>query len=272
MLPSTYVAAFCNRIRSPETNCWLFSSFELTTAAELSTADSAECAEQMVALMRAIKNLRKDVPSNSAHSSAASTEAERDILVVGSVHSLVVAALMSTGLIDDLTILYHKFLFRRISSPSSLSSSTDASASRALPDELTFATVRREHLPFVLSRTHIPRQEHTLALLPSVAVVPRSQPDGPPVAWAFLGLDGSLSSLHCEEAYRGKGLAKAVTSRLFREEVSVFAGQHGDGLVENDDRWAHADVALDNVGSQGVARSLGGTVGWDVHWVFVDLH
>src|SRR5436305_11045089 len=58
VLPSKYVAAFCDRVRGPETHCWLFSSFELAAAAaEPSTAETAECAEQLVALMQMIKNL-----------------------------------------------------------------------------------------------------------------------------------------------------------------------------------------------------------------------
>jgi hypothetical protein len=82
------------------------------------------------------------------------------------------------------------------------------------------------------------------------------------------GLDGSLKTLHCEagipspysrtllmgyqEEYRGRGLAKAVTLRLFREGTADF-GQDG---------FSHADVAVENLQSQGVCKSLKGTVRW----------
>jgi hypothetical protein len=58
-----------------------------------------------------------------------------------------------------------------------------------------------------------------------------------------------------QEEYRGRGLAKAVASKLFRENVTDFAQ---DGL-------AHADVGFENLQSQGVCKSLNGRVGWSVY-------
>jgi hypothetical protein len=55
-----------------------------------------------------------------------------------------------------------------------------------------------------------------------------------------------------KEEYRGRGFAKAVTIRLFSEETDQFAH---DGLY-------HADVAVENLQSQGVCRSLKGTSEW----------
>ena len=40
---------------------------------------------------------------------------------------------------------------------------------------------------------------------------------------------------------------------------------------EEEEGWAHSDVAESNVESAGVARGLGGKVGWRVRWVGVDL-
>lgn len=40
-------------------------------------------------------------------------------------------------------------------------------------------------------------------------------PRGELIAWAFLGPDGSLTTLHVEPAFRGQGLAKMLTRRLF---------------------------------------------------------
>jgi hypothetical protein len=58
-----------------------------------------------------------------------------------------------------------------------------------------------------------------------------------------------------QEEYRGRGLAKAVALKLFSEKVTDFAQ---DGL-------AHADVGFENMQSQGVCKSLNGTVGWSVY-------
>lgn len=87
-----------------------------------------------------------------------------------------------------------------------------------------------------------------------------------------MGVDGSLTSLHVEPAHRGKGLAKAVGRRLFRNLVEdargmgfVAVGVGEGGLM------VHSDVAVGNVESAGVARGLGGREGWRVRWVSVDL-
>ena len=189
----------------------------------------------------------------------------------------------------------------------------------------------------VLSRTSIPRSEATLAKLGSVGIryLPPSSSSPPPppsfssstlsslkekekeghegegekeerkqwqkgqlISWAFLGPDGSLTSLHVEPPHRGKGLAKAVAKRLFKklgedrggvgfanvdvnergkrgEDVQRNGKEDRDGDVEGDkDRdgaWAHSDVAVENDESAGVARGVGGREGWVVRWCHVDL-
>jgi RimJ/RimL family protein N-acetyltransferase len=59
-----------------------------------------------------------------------------------------------------------------------------------------------------------------------------------------------------QEEYRGRGLAKAVASRLLREKVLG-----GDGL-------ASADVSVDNIQSRAVCKSLGGIPSWSVYCKF----
>ncbi|KAI3329128.1 hypothetical protein HD806DRAFT_530532 [Xylariaceae sp. AK1471] len=120
--------------------------------------------------------------------------------------------------------------------------------------------VRREDIPFTISRTKIPRKERTMKLLPSTAIY---LDDGKPIAWAFLGPDSSLSSLHCEELYRGKGIAKAVAVRVLRDHLKDY-GDEGHG-------YGWADVAPDNTQSQGVCRSLGGQAKWQISWSRLDL-
>ncbi|EWZ48871.1 hypothetical protein FOCG_07283 [Fusarium oxysporum f. sp. radicis-lycopersici 26381] len=64
--------------------------------------------------------------------------------------------------------------------------------------------------------------------------------DGTPVAWAFLAVDGSLCSVHCEEPFRRRGLAKTVSAKLLHTKTSSFGN----------DNFAAADVAPDNTSSQ----------------------
>jgi ribosomal protein S18 acetylase RimI-like enzyme len=137
-----------------------------------------------------------------------------------------------------------------------------------LPSGLHWGKVRTEDFALVRSRTDIPRQDATLGLLPSIAIFPDSVDgkDTAPIAWSFLGPDASLSSLHVEPEWRGKGLAKKLAAKLFREgSVGVF-GAEGD-----EDVWAHADVALGNSQSRGVCKSLGGVEKWQVYWLRIDL-
>ena len=94
----------------------------------------------------------------------------------------------------------------------------------------------------------------TLMLLPSVAV---RLEDGTLAAWAFLALDGTLSTLHCEEPYRRRGIGGAVATRVLRDYGSRFEG--GDG-------WYAADVTVGNVQSQALCESLGGKLAWNMSW------
>lgn len=51
------------------------------------------------------------------------------------------------------------------------------------------------------------------------------------IAWAFLGPDGSLTTLHVEPAFRGRGIAKVLTRRLFGL-LAPGAGEGVGGAVE----------------------------------------
>lgn len=117
----------------------------------------------------------------------------------------------------------------------------------------------------------IPRQDSTLAQLPSLALYPKGKPD--PISWAFLGPDSALATLHVEPEYRGRGLAKLLSAKLFAERMNVFWNKE---VVDGDeerrlDRWAHADVAIDNGPSNAVCKGLSGQATWNVYWVRVDL-
>ncbi|KAI9700503.1 MAG: hypothetical protein M1820_006802 [Bogoriella megaspora] len=167
-----------------------------------------------------------------------------------------------------------------------------------LPDGLYWSAMQEQDLTTVRSRTHIPRRERTMRLLPSICIrrhpsfkapagalpppasaaphsaeppdpdgSPAAAPLGPndPIAWAFLGVDASLSSLHVEPGFRGLGLAKAVAGKLFTDGM---VGTYG---MEDGERWAHSDVADDNESSIGVMKSLQGRKGAEHWWMRVHL-
>ncbi|KAI3400445.1 hypothetical protein diail_3066 [Diaporthe ilicicola] len=121
---------------------------------------------------------------------------------------------------------------------------------------LAWDVVRRQDVPLIASRTYIPKIEATLMSEPSVGVRDAA---GVLVAWGFIGVAGTLSTLHVEEPYRGKGIAKAVATKVLQE--------HSFG----DDGWGSADVHIDNVQSQGVCKSLGGEKGWRTCWTVINF-
>ena len=104
-----------------------------------------------------------------------------------------------------------------------------------------------------------------LALFPTSASASASQDDTvAPIAWAFVGLDSSLTTLHVEPEYRRLGLAKTLTTKLLREEMDLF---WADGMQ----RLAQGYVIVGNEASAGMCRSLGGRADWEVYWLRVDL-
>jgi hypothetical protein len=134
-----------------------------------------------------------------------------------------------------------------------------------LPTGLKYGELTdREHFLLVTKRTDIPRKASTLMSMKCEAILfPRKEisetavPDDP-VAWAFIGNDGALASLHVEQEWRGKGLAKKLAVRIVKESM----GEEGLG---------HAYVAVDNMSSQGVCRSIGGVSDMNRYWILVDL-
>jgi hypothetical protein len=134
----------------------------------------------------------------------------------------------------------------------------------SLPPTLRWGKLQPKHYPLIRSRTEIARQDFTLARLPNLAIFPVSPTDASPVAWAFVGLDGSLTSLHTEAPFRRMGLAKALTAKLFREEMGHF----WEAGVE---KFAHGNVAVGNEASARMCRQLGGRDVGEVFWIRVDL-
>jgi hypothetical protein len=262
-VPQCFAITFVDRTRRPETEAWIFLSSEIPGRC---LDGCASCRSALVDLVRHISTV--PVPK-SVHEMNPTGEnkylshlSNPDIILFGALHSLPSGILREEKLVAQLPgntgFAYIKYLFQSSTLP----------APSDLPSGLYWGTVKQGDLALVRKRTDIPRQDATLSLLPSLAIFP-DPVDGKetaPIAWSFLGLDASLSSLHVEREWRGRGLAKKIAAKLFREgSVGVF-GAKGD-----DDVWAHADVALDNGESRGVCKSLGGEEKWQVHWLRCDL-
>jgi GNAT superfamily N-acetyltransferase len=262
--PLCFAIAFVDRSRRPETEAWIFLSSEVPGRC---SDDCASCKAALLALTKHISTLPLPESIHAANMTGDSKYlthvSNPDIILVGALHTLPSkilgdAKLIALELPGYTGYEYAKYIFQSSTLP----------APSTLPSGLHWGKVRKEDLSLVRARTDIPRQEATLSLLPSIAIFPEPV-DGKetaPIAWSFLGLDGSLTSLHVEPEWRGKGLAKQLAAKLFRESSVGDFGAKDDGDV-----WAHADVALANSQSRGVCKSLGGVVKWHVYWLRIDL-
>lgn len=179
------------------------------------------------------------------------------VVTVGACHSALVSICRDAGIVReelpsaDTTL--NKFLFRI----------EDLPPVKPLPAGLHWGAMRPQDLQTVQARTSIPRATRTLLSLASMGVFEDDSDQA--VAWTFLGLDGSLTTLHTEAEWRGKGIAKGVAANII--------GKYAPGLAvdEQGTAWSHADVYLGNEQSESVCRSLGGRVMWQHYWVRVDL-
>jgi hypothetical protein len=112
-----------------------------------------------------------------------------------------------------------------------------------------------------------------MAILPSRAIFYEDEPD--PVAWGFVGIDASLTTLHTEHEHRRKNLAVSLAKELLRIQAAQFKtpGCKGgeDQRADSRSSWGHADVSEDNTGSQRVMAKAGGWLMWRNCWVEVEL-
>ncbi|KAI1090416.1 hypothetical protein F5B19DRAFT_494469 [Rostrohypoxylon terebratum] len=245
-----FAAAYLDFSRGPETEIWLYASLERRPYALAQAASSpaggadVDREEASAACARAVlEEVKRQRDAYSAE------RAKVSFVFAGALNETLRLALLNQGLVFEFVSIFDKWIFRLEGLPE---------VREPLEGGMRWEGVRREDIAFMLSRSKIPRTERTVSLLPSMAVY---RDDGTPIAWAFLGPDSSLSSLHCEEEWRGKGFAKAVAVKIFRERLKEY----------DNDGHCWADVAPDNPQSQRVCGSLGGKVAWTVSWSRIDL-
>lgn len=140
----------------------------------------------------------------------------------------------------------------------------------------------------VQSRTHIPRSSKSLGCMPSLGIYfsgtatatatqqedDQDQDKEWPIAWAFIGFDGALATLHVEPEHRGKGLAVHLSKEVMKRGLSAegpFRTPVSSSGGREDGGWGHVEVAMDNVASRRVMEKVGGETGWTVTWTVVEL-
>lgn len=126
------------------------------------------------------------------------------------------------------------------------------------------ARVPEDQLDIVMATSSIPRQAATLLLLPSVGLL---NEEGKLVAWGYIGIDGSFATLYVLPNHRGKGLASLVAVDLLGR---LARGEFHDMGFDGSSGWTHSDVYVGNKESEGVMKSLGGHVGWESSYIWID--
>jgi hypothetical protein len=291
-IPRCWAAAYLDRSMRPETELWIFSTAEQPhhTSSSPSSPSSgeeerfcAECKQAILALLDYMSTLptppmheenlptielarqhekeHPTLPASGKYEMSMGTYMRHllspKVVTLGACQDSVLQVLQEAGVIcnelpgPDAEL--NKFLFKH----------SDLPVTKELPVGLRWGEMQERNIDLVKSRTSIPRTTRTLMSLKSVGVF--EEATDTPVAWTFLGLDGSLVALHTEEAWRGKGIAKAVAAKLMR--------QYAPGIAVDDagNAWSHADVYVGNVQSESVCRSLGGNALWKCFWLRIDL-
>ncbi|KAK3719044.1 hypothetical protein LTR37_004608 [Vermiconidia calcicola] len=274
-----YFIAFVDRSCRPETEVWFFGSWEtqaissthekhidsiLTAFVHSLKSLSMPTSIHQDVLNAEIEKLKQDAQKDSAgisRSDYGGHMLDPDIMLWGAVHERTFPILEQLGYLSKKAhmagaVPNHTFVWdvdKDLKGVQEL---------EPLPQGLEWSELKAEHFPLVRSRTQIPRQDRTLAVLPNLGIFDTNTQQ--PVSWAFVGLDSSLTSLHVEPEWRGKGLAKAITTKLFREKMALF-------WEDEMKRLAYGYVIVGNRASEGMCRSLGGKSEWEVYWLRVDL-
>ncbi|QLI68211.1 uncharacterized protein G6M90_00g035550 [Metarhizium brunneum] len=236
--PTCFAAAYAELSTGPDTQMVMYSSMEQGRPSdeELPVHEG-----HIMNLVRTLAELRREYGGKLAYGNS---------LLVGNVHSDVHDILTKTGRVTARRD-YDKWLFRMEHVPE-LKETLDLAG-------MHWGTASLEDCRLVASRTDIPRPPELLVQLPGLML---KLQDGTPIAWAFIGLHGSLISLHCEDGYRRRGIAKLLAAKLLRRTGVEFSDAKYAGH-----EWSCAEVARDNEGSRAICKSLNATPPrWSVSW------
>lgn len=219
-----FAAAYVDLSQGPETEVVLYSTLQdhpaeddgIVVPPPLSLLPDQEVdhvLDLIMALFRRIREL-------AATAAASYTLCRPHGTMVGGLHEATYRLLVKRrGLTSSYWNPHDVWLFRldRLSTITTTSAHpvvTSSSSSSSSSSSMRWDVVRREDIPLIASRTKIPKVEATLMSEPSVVVRHRGPGPGPGkgtdagaggedkgetlVAWGFMGITGTLSTLHVE--------------------------------------------------------------------------
>ncbi|TKA22997.1 hypothetical protein B0A50_07215 [Salinomyces thailandicus] len=214
--PTPWLFAFVDRTCRPETEVWLFGSWEVAPAPPSATEAWHEIDQLVSNLVRACRDLpvprslHQDIleaqaaadSTRSSESSGVEGMKARDgsvrfqtesVMLWGAIHEATMPVLRRLDVLSDNyqeQAPNHTFVFDVDALP----------PAPALPDGMMWGVIEQEYFGLVRSKSAIPRWERTMASLPSLAIYQddATKATSAPIAWAFVGLDASLTTLHVE--------------------------------------------------------------------------
>lgn len=178
-----YTAAYLDFSRQ-ETQMYIYSTLEHRRNRD--DASITQLYEQQLAQMvQEVIRLRKEYSQDLLFKNP-------DRILIGTLHSQVRSILEKfEGRVEPRpTGVYDKWLMRRDELPLS---------EERLPSGMYWDSANLDDCRLVVSRTDIPRTAEALINLPNLMI---KREDKTPIAWALLGNDGSLTSVHCEVSTR----------------------------------------------------------------------
>lgn len=209
--PSHFAACYLDFSKGPETELYFYSTLEdYENWGVLAEGELERVIDIIVALFQRVKAIAESTISSGAHK----LFREHGVMV-GGMHQPTYQLLCERrGFTSSYWKPHDVWLFRLDRFPALSEGLTSLQGEGYREHGLRWDVVRREDVPLIASRTKIPKVEATLMSEPSVAI---RDAEGTLVAWGFMGVAGTLSTLHVEEPYRGKGIAKAVATRVFKD-------------------------------------------------------
>lgn len=306
-----FAALYVDRARAPDTECWVFSTYERGRKSANGQLDMRgdKARKNMLALLAEVKRLTPDAGKPS-------------MMVIGSMNEDLLGLLggqevwpmaaenVLTDARDGYTSRARSWLDRErkrlgdigevglgviagVSPPLVkwiLTSFGNPERGRSIPvlsESYHFSQVKNEELKVVLDSMDTPGSEHTVATLSNVALRHERINDGSQVkqdrrdlvAWAYVDVDGSVVNLHVHPDHKGKCLATTMLTRLsgdLREHpiglgFSPLPEDTSHNDVPHAKGWTHINVRSDNQDIAKIAEGLGGEPGWRIRWVKVDL-
>ena len=207
-----FAAAYLDLSKGPETEMYLYTTLE--DAKDLAAVPDDEVERVLdlaVALLQRGKIAAQEVMRSGAFKLARGAG-----FLVGGLHQPTYELLCSRrGLTSSYWNPHHAWLFRLERLPALPGGSEDGPV-----PELRWDVVRRDDVPLIASRTYIPKIEATLMSEPSVGV---RDATGTLVAWGFIGVAGTLSTLHVEVRGPGaRGETRGVFSPFFLAFLFLF--------------------------------------------------